>query len=189
MNLKNLLLLPLLFFGNLIHGQLVETCDPDRVYNELQAKYAECMLLEEGSPRNSCIQNPRGNSVRKIYNDYFTAEGCKDHWTTKNAPHLLSWSYLHGKLDGDFTLSVASEIQKSDMRIFPSPVINTLNISNSRGVEDVLIYNPYGQLIKQKSFHSLPKNVEIPVSMLTNGIYFVMATSQTETYVQKLLKK
>lgn len=57
---------------------LAETCDPDKVYNELYNKYVECTKLTDETARNNYVQNPRSQSVRALYNNYFTTLSCKD---------------------------------------------------------------------------------------------------------------
>jgi hypothetical protein len=63
---------------------------------------------------------------------------------------------------------------KSDLLIYPNPVVDQLTISlqnTTTEVNKLIIYNSLGQLVLENQFTQ--NEISIPVSHLANGVYFL----------------
>jgi pectate lyase len=84
------------------------------------------------------------------------------------------------------TLSV-NQISKSDIKFYPNPVTNELNISISEGIsiERISLYNIVGQLIKTIEGNTNLLNM----NDLNNGMYLVKVQTDHGGIDQKIIKK
>ncbi|ESU26343.1 hypothetical protein FLJC2902T_28260 [Flavobacterium limnosediminis JC2902] len=72
------------------------------------------------------------------------------------------------------------EIIQQDLAISPNPVTDILTINNDQIITKVIALNHLGQLVFEKESNS--KNVQIDLSVLNAGIYFIIIDSdKTET--------
>lgn len=69
----------------------------------------------------------------------------------------------------------------------PNPVKNSLTISNNSPIETIEIYSILGQKMIAEKVNDIL--TEIDLSQLSNGIYFVKATSQGNEKTVKIVKK
>jgi len=70
-------------------------------------------------------------------------------------------------------------------KIYPNPVKNTIRIQTSSKIEQIIIYDVNGRLLKQLS-NPLE---EINISDLANGIYFVKIFTQESIITRKIIKE
>jgi large repetitive protein len=75
----------------------------------------------------------------------------------------------------------------NDFRFFPNPVKNTLTISNATTINEVEITSVLGQNMLTKKVNDL--QIEINLSELSNGIYFVKVKSEGEEKTFKIVKE
>ncbi len=84
--------------------------------------------------------------------------------------------------------SSISELNKEEIKFFPNPFQNTLNISGVNLGKEISIdfYNLAGNLV-----HSItnPSSYELNVSHLPNGVYIVHTNVNGETIINKLVKE
>lgn len=80
-----------------------------------------------------------------------------------------------------------SEFILQDISIFPNPVDNILNIENNteKTIKKVNLYNAFGNLVlsKEKFF------IQLDLSSLVSGLYFLSVQSENESKVFKVVKK
>jgi len=158
-------LLYCLFSISLLHSGFAqtigETCDPDRVYNELLTKYTECQGLAEGAPRNSCVQNPSADSVRKLYNDYYRTMGCMTYWDDNGITLLASWANLVAKLDADYTAaSCTTPTAPATLPVFGTPTNSTLILNSFTAPADGA--DGYAIYINSSNSFTAPANGTTP---------------------------
>ncbi|WP_394758254.1 T9SS type A sorting domain-containing protein [Flavobacterium sp.] len=78
----------------------------------------------------------------------------------------------------DATLKIDS-FELDDLSIYPNPVKNTLNISNGKSIESIIIYNLLGQIVLNKKVDSI--NTEIDMSHLNSGTYLAKIITNAGT--------
>lgn len=102
------------------------------------------------------------------------------------------WS-LPNNLDFDvtnFTVTPPAlgidDLHKDEIKLFPNPVTDMLNISGLKNVSNVAIYNMLGQeVIKQSKL----ENEQVDVSGLAPGTYLVKVNTDVATETYKIVKK
>ena len=79
------------------------------------------------------------------------------------------------------------ELELFEISIFPNPASEKIKIITSDYLDNanVQIYSISGKLILTTSFYS---NLEINISDLSNGIYFIKINSQSKNYTKKFIK-
>lgn len=76
-----------------------------------------------------------------------------------------------------------NDLSELDLKIYPNPVQDVLNISSQKKMEAVKIYDANGKLVS-----NLTQN-KISLSHLPNGTYWVLIQIEGKTYREKLIKK
>lgn len=76
-----------------------------------------------------------------------------------------------------------SQFDKSDIKVFPNPVQNQLNIDSPEEVLSIEIFD----LLGKKIFESKTKTID--VSELQNGIYLLKINTNQGSYIQKFIKQ
>ncbi|MBK7429407.1 MAG: T9SS type A sorting domain-containing protein [Bacteroidetes bacterium] len=93
----------------------------------------------------------------------------------------------------DYKLNVSSNptgidhINSTSIRIYPNPVNDLLNISNSENISSVSIYNMLGQEVLFSKMNT--SSGQINVSALPKGIYLVKALVGTTINSFKISKQ
>lgn len=84
------------------------------------------------------------------------------------------------------TAAVFDENQDlSDIRIYPNPVENVLNINASHPIDQLELYNTTGALVLKQT----AVNGSIDVSNLSSGVYILKLQSGNSVQTHKILKK
>jgi YD repeat-containing protein len=88
--------------------------------------------------------------------------------------------------DGKFTayysannFNSINESEISSTNVFPNPTSGTITIAANQSIETINVFDISGKLVHSQTNNSKQNNVEIDLSALNNGIYFIHA--QTET--------
>lgn len=90
----------------------------------------------------------------------------------------------------EFTTSEELGIDNSALAgpsIYPNPVKDVLNITNSATINKITIYNITGQLVYTHNGKSQNENINL--SQLTGGVYLVTVTSENGTSRIKIIKE
>ncbi len=92
--------------------------------------------------------------------------------------------------DGSFEYSktiTVDNASKQGFAVYPNPVKDRLILqADNDAISDIKIYHINGQLIHTQNTGTY--NRDIDVSNLSNGVYFVSATLNNETYITKFVK-
>ena len=80
------------------------------------------------------------------------------------------------------------EFVATQIKVFPNPFTNTLNISASRGLKSYSVYNILGAKIASGTLNGLKASV--PLGNLTSGIYLLeVKTDSNELLTRKIIKQ
>lgn len=149
-------------------------------------KYA--IVLKKVSD-NSVLLNYTNNNIRMWRDD---ANGIRPKWGIYRS--LLSQEQLRDEevLFADFsiqemnTLSENSQTSKEETMLFPNPVKDTLNLSETRLWNQIIILDEQGKkVLEQKDI----KTNHIDVSSLDNGIYIITLKSGGKNISEKFIKQ
>ena len=81
--------------------------------------------------------------------------------------------------------SIEAMIQNSNVDIFPNPVNNLLTLFLNKS-DNISIFNLLGETVIQKNFSSNEKQkVELDVSLLSPGIYFIKVGNEVRKFVKQ----
>jgi hypothetical protein len=84
------------------------------------------------------------------------------------------------------TLST-SNFDASGFKYYPNPVKNVLNLSYTKAISNVAVYNLLGQQVLVKSLNE--NQSQIDMSPLTQGTYLVKVTSDNQVKTIKVIKE
>ncbi len=88
--------------------------------------------------------------------------------------------YLHKN-----TVLSNNEFVKNNIKIYPNPSREMLNISSESAIESIAIYNTLGQIVHQQK----SGNEVVNISNLANGVYILTATSGDQTMRKQFIKE
>lgn len=118
-------------------------------------------------------------------------------WITGNLPALQcvqvdadvvdnipeSWVYLDEiNFSANCALDV-NDLAELNLKIYPNPVQDILNISSQKKIDSVQIYDVNGKLVSNST------QDKISLNHLPNGTYWVLIQIEGKTYREKLIKK
>lgn len=75
----------------------------------------------------------------------------------------------------------------TSLKYYPNPVNDVLTITNSSDIETLTVINMLGQIIISKQINS--NNVQLDLSSLNNGVYFVKIVSEGKNKTLKIIKE
>jgi type IX secretion system substrate protein len=116
--------------------------------------------------------------------------------TGQNAGDLLYLRVYEYNNDneGGFAITAYDEsmlntgtIEDSKFVVYPNPVKNILNLSNTQNIENVAVYNLIGQQVLVKELNV--NHGQIDMSNLSSGTYFVKLNTANGTKTVKVLKQ
>jgi hypothetical protein len=97
-----------------------------------------------------------------------------------------SSSILSNKLCEEWTNSI-NEIGKATFKIAPNPATSYVNISADFNFNAVEVLNFLGQIVVSQPVDD--SKIDLDISTLTNGVYFIRIISENGANVQKFVKK
>ena len=82
------------------------------------------------------------------------------------------------------------EAETSSVNVFPNPTTGKFSVFSSQfSVERIEIFDVYGRKQKAESRKQKAEgNIEMDISNLQSGIYFIKITTETEIIVKKIIK-
>lgn len=85
--------------------------------------------------------------------------------------------------------NVENDLESSLLRIYPNPSNSVINIQNDHKINDIVMYSINGQLIQNVSFlQESSEWIQMDISKLDNGVYFLSIQTDTATLVKKVIK-
>ncbi len=92
----------------------------------------------------------------------------------------------------DYTVNITGEVNieniSENINIYPNPASNFVTIETNNIIENIYIYNTVGQIVGNSKFQNFKTSkVEINVSDLQSGIYFLNIKTENGNFVEKLI--
>ena len=87
----------------------------------------------------------------------------------------------------DDSLLATNSFNNSAFTAYPNPVQDVLNLSYSKEISDIAVYNMLGQQVFTKSLNA--KSAQVDLSFLNGGNYIVKLTSNNEVKTLKIMKQ
>lgn len=94
---------------------------------------------------------------------------------------------FEGAFEYSKILNIEYRILNNEYRIFPNPVQDELTVSNIEDVENITIYNAFGQIVRQLTIDN--KALTIDVSDLDKGVYILQLQKTNGTSITKQFVK
>lgn len=116
-------------------------------------------------------------------NDYWQVEPFQD-------TDLPAWAaFFEVDVLNDPNLSTKNVIETStrNIRIYPNPAQDFINILATDKMESVRVLNYAGQLVYE--LEKVENNVQIPLDKLSNGVYVIRVATNNNTFVRKFVKQ
>ena len=105
-----------------------------------------------------------GNSINCLFTDQL-------YWSTGASTPWGSWTFIYGNPGIDVTNVNESQIVESNLKVYPSPSFNYLNLVGPKEDYCLQIFNIQGQLFHEMK--NINGNQKIDVSLLPSGLYFI----------------
>jgi len=86
---------------------------------------------------------------------------------------------------GSIATSVDDHKAVDGFDVYPNPASHQLIVLFSEGVESILLFNAYGQAIRLPSFSIENTQMQIDVSQIPSGIYFIQINNQVKKFVKQ----
>ncbi len=121
-----------------------------------------------------------GNSINCLFEDQL-------YWSTGASTPWGSWTFIHGNPGFDVTNINESQIVESNLKVYPSPTSNYLNLEVPKEDYSLQILNIQGQL-----FHELKNingNQKIDVSFLPSGLYLINLKNNKVNQTTRFIKQ
>lgn len=91
----------------------------------------------------------------------------------------------------DYSISVGglavSDVKKSEVKVYPNPVVDIVNIEAADKVKSVQVYDLTGKVVASQTLNAVKNQVNL--SKLTPGVYVVNIQTEKGTQSVKIVKK
>lgn len=105
-----------------------------------------------------------GSSINCLFEDQL-------YWSTGASTPWGSWTFIHGNPGIDVTNVNELQIVESNLKVYPSPTSNYLNLEGPKEDYSLQILNIQGKLFHERK--NINGNQKIDVSFLPSGLYFI----------------
>jgi len=94
-------------------------------------------------------------------------------------------------LDPEVTVLSISETNLETLKLYPNPTSGIITLQSNNLIEntDITIYNIQGQLVISEEKSPTNETIQVDISNLTTGIYFVKIISGENTVIKRMVKK
>ncbi len=121
-----------------------------------------------------------GNSINCLFTDQL-------YWNTGASTPWGSWTFIHGNPGIDVTNVNESQIVESNLKLYPSPSFNYLNLEGPKEDYCLQILNIQGQLFHEMK--NINGNQKIDVSFLPSGLYFINVNNNKVNQTIRFIKR
>ncbi len=103
-----------------------------------------------------------------------------------------NWNGTFDAPEGNFKIDITTtalannQFEFSNLKVYPNPVNNILNVENSEKITKVSIINLLGQELLSKNFDDL--KTQIDISEIQSGSYLVRISSENKEQIVKIVK-
>ncbi|KAB1071361.1 T9SS type A sorting domain-containing protein [Tamlana haliotis] len=168
-------------FGDVVKGRIFYTEESDMISGQSFAEIKEFIIYDENLNQTSFLN--LADYSRADLRFGMDANG-----------ELYALSKQNGKIwriKGERTLSTDAIAEATEVKVFPNPVKDVLNIkwNNSfQGNAEISIVNQLGQSIKTINAKSFSGRVQVSLSDLPSGLYLVNVFTGTVNHSVKVIK-
>jgi len=87
-------------------------------------------------------------------------------------------------------LSVDENELNNSVRIFPNPVVDNLNLTNSSGIniQSIYFYDVSGRIVKSMNINNSPLYLSFDISEFASGVYFMILNSDIGQLKKQIIK-
>lgn len=121
-----------------------------------------------------------GNSINCLFEDQL-------YWSTGTNTPWGSWTFIHGNPGFDVTNINESKQIESNLKIYPSPTSNYINLEWPNEVYSLQILNIQGQIFHE--LNNIDGHQNIDVSFLPSGIYFIKVNYNKVNQIIRFIKQ
>jgi hypothetical protein len=121
-----------------------------------------------------------GNSINCLFEDQL-------YWSTGTSTPWGSWTFVHGNPGFDVTNVNESKQIESNLKIYPSPTSNYINLEGPNEVYSLQILNIQGQLFHE--LNNIDGHQNIDVSFLPSGLYFIKVNYNKVNQIIRFIKQ
>ena len=121
-----------------------------------------------------------GNSINCLFEDQL-------YWSTGTSTPWGSWTFIHGNPGFDVTNVNESKQIESNLKIYPSPTSNYINLEGPNEVYSLQILNIQGQLFHE--LNNIDGHQNIDISFLPSGIYFIKVNYNKVNQIIRFIKQ
>jgi hypothetical protein len=121
-----------------------------------------------------------GNSINCLFEDQL-------YWSTGTSTPWGSWTFVHGNPGFDVTNVNESKQIESNLKIYPSPTSNYINIEGPNEVYSLQILNIQGQLFHE--LNNIDGHQNTDVSFLPSGLYFIKVNYNKVNQIIRFIKQ
>ena len=121
-----------------------------------------------------------GNSINCLFEDQL-------YWSTGTSTPWGSWTFIHGNPGFDVTNVNESKQIESNLKIYPSPTSNYINLEWPNEVYSLQILNIQGQIFHE--LNNIDGHQNIDVSFLPSGIYFIKVNYNKVNQIIRFIKQ
>ena len=110
-----------------------------------------------------------------------------DPMTGVDACTLFNYGETH-----DYTANITGNVNineiSENINVYPNPATNFINIESESNIENIVIFNITGQIVSISKLQNFKTSkIEIDVSNLQTGIYFLNIETENGNFVKKLI--
>lgn len=87
----------------------------------------------------------------------------------------------------DTAVLSAEDFEKINLSVYPNPTTENIKIISEKPIQQVVVYNLFGQSIFTKKFDS--ENVTIDLSSYAKGVYLFKISSENSSIIKKVIKQ
>ena len=133
----------------------------------------DAWYINQGLPLN-------GHSINCLFEDQL-------YWSTGASTPWGSWTFIHGNPGFDVTNINESQIVESNLKVYPSPTSNYLNLEGPKEDYSLQILNIQGKLFHEMK--NINGNQKIDVSFLPSGLYFINFSNNKGNQTIRFIKQ
>jgi len=79
-----------------------------------------------------------------------------------------------------------NDLQLSDVKLYPNPANDIIRIESNSAIENIIIYNTTGQIIKRIHIDNSDK-IAINTASLKSGFYYIRVSTEKESLLKKII--
>lgn len=122
------------------------------------------------------------------YNLFLTESGTGGRSVDGGGDPIPDFRMIETIMPSEETLHVIDvDYQNSDIKVFPNPTNGIVNITHHEAINQVSLFSINGQLVYRASDNS--ESLELDLSNLNQGIYFISVNTNSSVYTKKVIKR